>query len=189
MESTSTEIIKNNIQIVQVFPNKQNTWNVLDDGDMIVSAAMLKHRVICFGYVIKEAEQPGRLNAALLKSKGIPPGPLYAKIKCGETIYTDDGSEIKPEDVVSPPCPGRKVVILGDTCDSQQITDLAMNADVLVHEATNENAHQEKCIENGHSTPGRILDGNNFVQMHWDNIGKWGTSLQPSPSDLPSRFG
>ena len=123
----------------------------------MVSAAILKHRVPCYGYVIQEADTPGRLNAALLKSKGIPPGPLYAKIKNGECLFAKDGSKILPEDVLSPPCPGRKVVILGDTCNSEQMTDLAMNADVLVHEATNENAHQEKCIENGHSTPGNIF--------------------------------
>ena len=29
-----------------------------------------------------------------------------------------------------------------------------MDADVLVHEATNENAHKDKCVDNGHSTPG-----------------------------------
>jgi ribonuclease Z len=150
----STDTLENKIQTVQIFPTDKNTWNVLDNSPVTVSAAILKHRIICFGYVMQEAEQPGRLNAALLKSKGIPPGPLYAKIKSGEIIHVDDGTEIRPEDVMSPPCPGRKVVVLGDTCDSQQITGLAMNADVLVHEATNENAHQEKCIENGHSTPG-----------------------------------
>ena len=145
---------RNHIQTEQIFPTDQNIWNILEDNSMSVSAAILKHRIICFGYVIQEATQPGRLNAALLKSKGIAPGPLYARIKSGETIYTDDGLEIKPEEVLHPPCPGRKLVILGDTCDSQQITDFALNADVVVHEATNENAHQEKCIENGHSTPG-----------------------------------
>ena len=31
---------------------------------------------------------------------------------------------------------------------------LATNADVIVHEATNENAHEQKARENGHSTPG-----------------------------------
>ena len=45
-------------------------------------------------------------------------------------------------------------VILGDTCDSTGVIDLSMEADVLVHEATNENDHHVKCVENGHSTSG-----------------------------------
>lgn len=31
---------------------------------------------------------------------------------------------------------GRKVAILGDTCNSAGLTDVAMDADVMVHEAT-----------------------------------------------------
>ena len=46
------------------------------------------------------------------------------------------------------------LAILGDTCDSSGIAQLCVGADVLVHEANNENAHETKCIENGHSTPG-----------------------------------
>lgn len=48
-------------------------------------------------------------------------------------------------------------MILGDTCDSEGVARIAQDADVLVHEATNENAHQSKCIENGHSTPGKSI--------------------------------
>ena len=45
-------------------------------------------------------------------------------------------------------------MILGDTCDSHAMIPIANDADVLVHESTNENSHEEKCRENGHSTPG-----------------------------------
>lgn len=48
------------------------------------------------------------------------------------------------------------MVILGDTCDNEDIAPLCEGADVLVHESTNENAHEEQCKENGHSTPGRF---------------------------------
>ena len=45
------------------------------------------------------------------------------------------------------------VVVLGDTCDNALIAPLCLEADVLVHEATNENEMQASAVDNGHSTP------------------------------------
>ncbi|EDO40148.1 predicted protein [Nematostella vectensis] len=138
----------------EIHENPSGVWEICKDGDLQVFAAPLKHRVTCFGYVVEEKDQPGALDAALLKSKGVPPGPLYAKIKNGESVTTSDGVVVDPKDVLGPSRPGRKVVILGDTCDSSAIENLAYKADCVIHEATLEDEMKEKAIENGHSTPG-----------------------------------
>ena len=95
-----------------------------------------------------------RLLVDKLKELGVPPGPVYSQLKRGETITTADGRQVSPAEVLAPPRPGRKLVFLGDTADSSGIASLAAGADVIVHEATNECAHEEKARANGHSTPG-----------------------------------
>ena len=35
-----------------------------------------------------------RLDVDALKKRGVPPGPLYAKIKAGETVQLQDGSQV-----------------------------------------------------------------------------------------------
>ena len=95
-----------------------------------------------------------RLLVEKVRSLGVPPGPLYARLKQGETVTTPDGREVTSGEVVGPSRPGRRLVVLGDTADSSQLAPLAHCADVIVHEATNEAAHQEKARANGHSTPG-----------------------------------
>lgn len=145
-----------------IYEGDNGLWQVCQERNLTVFAAPLKHRVTCFGYVIQEQQLPGKLDPNLLKLKGIIPGPLYAKIKNGETITAPDGSLVMPKDVLGPPRPGRKVVILGDTCDSSRLEDIAFDADVVVHEATLENELMETCISHGHSTPGIFISHNHY---------------------------
>jgi len=53
-----------------------------------------------------------------------------------------------------PQRPGRKVAILGDSCDSSEMSELCCDADVVVHEATLANEMTASALEKGHSTPG-----------------------------------
>lgn len=147
----------NEVEGTKIFKNKKGFYDVCSRENFRVYAGPLKHSIPCIGYVIQENNLPGKLDVAILKSKGVPSGPLYGKIKSGQSIRLDNGEVISPEDCVGPERPGRKIVILGDTYCSDGVLDLAQNADVLVHESTNENEDEEKSIQHGHSTAGKIM--------------------------------
>jgi ribonuclease Z len=88
------------LQGVTITEGMNGMWEICREGNLSVQAAPLKHRTVCFGYVIKEDQIPGRLAPAFLKKKGIPPGPSYARIKQGESIVAPDGSVITPGEVI-----------------------------------------------------------------------------------------
>jgi ribonuclease Z len=87
-----------------------------------------------------------------------------AQLQLGGTVTLSDGTTLQGP----PRTSGRKVAILGDTHDPSPIADLASDADLLIHEATN--AHlpgiysdtkkgdtnesvEARAISRGHSTP------------------------------------
>jgi ribonuclease Z len=113
---------------------------------------------------MNENDKPGKLDALKLKKDyDINPGPVYGKIKSGEVIKLDDGKQINPEDYLSPSLPGRKLAIFGDTYDSYHMALICKGSDLLVHEATLENALYSKAIEYGHSTPEMAAKFASFV--------------------------
>ena len=140
------------VQGAQIAINEAGYFDVCVADGLTVKAALLRHTVPCVGYVIQEDDLPGKLDISILKSKGVPQGPLYGKIKSGESIQLESGEIVTPEDCVGPARKGRKIVILGDTYDSDRLLEIGSSPDVLVHESTNETADEEKSRQHGHSS-------------------------------------
>ena len=149
-------------------------------GGLVVRAAPLRHPVPCFGYVVDEPDQAGRIDAERCVSLGLPPGKEYARLKAGFDVQTKEGKTITPEMVLGCDRPGRRLCLLGDTCDSVGIARLAQGADVLVHESTFAAYKHQEAVYKGHSTSvmagefARVIKARNLLLTHFSN--RYGTA-------------
>jgi ribonuclease Z len=92
--------------------------------DYHVSAYPLHHRVPCFGYVLKEKPAKGVFVNEKAFQMGLPKGPLVSTLLKQGKVTLDNGKEIRVEDCLSDPIPGRKFVFLGDTWNSDKILEV-----------------------------------------------------------------
>ncbi len=129
-----------------------NPGVVYEDEEFQVTCAPLTHRVPAFGYRVGERQRPGEFDVAKAQQLGIPPGPVYGRLKRGETVTLPDGRVCNGQEFCRAPQPGRHFVYCTDTIYCDQAVALAQGADVLVHEATF--AHQDAplALERLHST-------------------------------------
>lgn len=99
-----------------------------------VHAIELSHRVRSFAYQFTEKPEAVLDTAKLLKD-GIPQGPLWGKLKNGETIE-HAGKTISSEDYLHHPYPPRSIIVGGDNDQPGLLREACLQAQVLVHEAT-----------------------------------------------------
>ncbi len=118
------------------FIELNETAPIFTDQQFSVYTKKLNHGIDSFGYRVVEHDHKGELQVDRLKELGIPAGPLYGKLKQGETIQLEDGLTINGKDFVGPDKKGRIVTILGDTRKTHNSVVLAENSDILVHEST-----------------------------------------------------
>ncbi|MGB3404307.1 MAG: ribonuclease Z [Microcoleaceae cyanobacterium] len=125
---------------------------IYEDEEYRVSCLYLKHRITAYGYRITEKDKPGRFNVEKAKASGIPPGPIYAKLKQGAVVTLPDGRIINGAEFCGPPQKGRTFVYCTDTVFCENAIELAQDADVLVHEATFAHQDAEMAFQRLHST-------------------------------------
>lgn len=125
---------------------------IFEDQKFKVICRKLKHGIQSFGYRIEEADHPGMLQADKVKEVGIPFGPMYGKLKQGETVTLVDGRTFNGKDFIGETQKGRIVTILGDTKKTKNNVLLAENASVLVHESTFDGASRKMARDYNHST-------------------------------------
>jgi ribonuclease Z len=109
---------------------------IYEDEELSVSCLPLKHRIPAFGFSVSEKERPGRFDVERAASLGIPPGPLYGRLKRGEHITLADGRRINGAELCGAIERGRRIAYCTDTTYSENSIELARDADLLIHEAT-----------------------------------------------------
>jgi ribonuclease Z len=119
----------------------------------LVAAFPVDHRGRAYGYAFVEDDRPGRFDADAARALGVPEGPDFGRLQRGEAV-----GDVRPEQVVGPVRPGRRIVISGDTKPCQTTEVYAHGADVLVHEATFLEDERDRARETAHSTAAQAAE-------------------------------
>jgi len=125
---------------------------LINDDQFKVTVRKLSHGIPSYGFRVEEKDKIGTLMSDKLKEIGVPFGPLFGRLKNGETITLDDGRVIKGKDFIGPDIKGRIVTILGDTKPNPNVKKLVKDADVMVHEGTFKNEDKDLAKDYNHST-------------------------------------
>jgi ribonuclease Z len=136
------------LRLVELEPHEEIRF-----GGYLIAAFPVEHRVTAYGYAFVEDDRPGRFDADAARALGVPEGPDFGRLQRGEVV-----GGVRPEQVVGPVRPGRRIVISGDTRPCQTIEVYAHGADVLVHEATFLEDERERARETAHSTAAQAAE-------------------------------
>ena len=126
---------------------------VCDEPEYFIETQHNNHAVNGFCYAFVEKPRPGRFNPKKARALGVPEGSAWSALQHGSEYILPNGQTVKPSDVAGPKRRGRKVVYTGDTKPYVEFAQFALDADVVIHEATLEDELAEKAGVDGHSTP------------------------------------
>lgn len=135
----------------------------LEPGDVIrmdgyqVETVETRHSVPSLGYCLKEDERLGRFNREAAVAMGIPSGPLFGKLQHGQTVEIN-GRIVRPEQVMGPVRPGRKIVYTGDTRPCMSVETASRGADMLIHDGALGSDMANWAKETKHSTAGEAAE-------------------------------
>lgn len=143
-------------------PTFQLTVNEVSQGAIFsckhyrVEGVWVEHSRPNIAYRLTAGGSHGAFRPKKARKLGIPEGPLWSRLKGGESVRLEDGRLVEPSDVLGEPTPGKVIVYSGDTRPSESLAKLAKGADVLIHEATLSDALAFAAERDGHSTAGGV---------------------------------
>ncbi|MFZ5857737.1 MAG: ribonuclease Z [Chloroflexota bacterium] len=131
---------------------------IFETDDFSVTAFPVTHRgPDCFGYAF-EAKARRPFLSAKADELGVPFGPERSRLVAGETITLADGKRVTPDDVLGPLERGSKLVVVGDTGRTDNLVEVARDADALVIESTYLDDEADMATEFSHLTARMAAD-------------------------------
>jgi ribonuclease Z len=157
------------IHVVETVPGE--TAVTLDG--VSVETAEVDHLGPAVGYELVEDDRDGTFDRARARDLDVEPGPKFDRLQRGETVETDDGSTVRPEQVLGPPRRGRRILYTGDTRPVSDPNGVVTPIDVVIHDATFTSSHAAGAKQTGHATAaeaGRVahaLEATQLVLTHF----------------------
>jgi ribonuclease Z len=124
---------------------------IFEDDSLAVRTIPLDHRIYTNGFLFEEKPGLRRLDKEKMKHYNIQHYD-YQNLKLGKDIVLEDGSVLKNETVTLAPHPIKRYAFCSDTAYNSSIVSLIKNVDLLYHEATFLDAHQNLAEKTKHST-------------------------------------
>lgn len=104
-----------------------------------------------YGFIFQERAKR-RFLAEAAARLGVPEGPERRLLLAGESIRTQSGRMVHPDEVLGPEEPGKKLVYVSDTVYFPDLAAAASAADCLIAEATFLDADAALAADVGHMT-------------------------------------
>jgi ribonuclease Z len=117
-----------------------------------VRAFPLRHTKPCYGYALEEGKRPGEFHVERAEALGVKRGPKWAALQSGQNVKAEDGTDVRPDQVLGPERTGRKFSFVTDTLAFREIADEVAGSDLFVCEGMFEKALEESAREKKHMT-------------------------------------
>ena len=154
------EIITLQLKYSQSWTNYQITFHELSsleseliyENDFIrVFTIPLKHRIYTNGFLFKEKKGLRKINIDMVNKYNISTSD-FENLKKGKDLILDDGNIINNELITFPPSKPMSYAFCSDTSYHEDLVNIITGVDVLYHESTFLNVHQELAKLTKHST-------------------------------------
>jgi ribonuclease Z len=116
-----------------------------------IYAVPLKHRIACCGFLLRETEHLRKIYKSAIEEYGLGIEEMI-QLKRGMEIERTNGLVITPEMVCEPPVRSRSYFFCTDTLPLQKTFELLFDVDLLYHESTFLEEHNERAKATFHST-------------------------------------
>lgn len=107
---------------------------VYQDDELVCEAFGTQHTEESCGFVFKERAKRHLLTDKLDRL-GVPEGDFRRRLASGTSVTLPSGTVVLPEEVLSPPAQGRKLVVTGDTEFTPALIQSCLGADCVIAEA------------------------------------------------------
>ncbi len=127
---------------------------IMDGKKLSVHCFKVQHRIDCWGFLFREKEKLRKVDTVQAKEYQVP-SSFYARLKEGEDFIRPDGSIIANALVTRSAPSSRSYAYCADTKYDEKIADIVKGANLIYHESTYLQEHEERATLRFHSTAGQ----------------------------------